>query len=221
MSWKQSARHSANHEVVLPQVFVFYTLLQSQPWADWQPALPPAYSERLGRMRNTDARARTLGGLWLLQHGMTLAGFGPAPLTALERDQHDRPRFTDGPEFNISHSGDLIACVITRELAVGLDVERVRQVDAEKLSRFLAPHERHEAASDSVSFFRAWTAREAVVKATGRAGLARIARVQIAADHASVDGEQLYLHRLALVAGYEACLATADAVIRIQHHKLT
>lgn len=192
-----------------PQVTVVYAFVDALPLADWRPDLPPAYSERLARMRSAGAHDRTLGGLWLLQQGASMAGLRAPALSTLERDDHDRPHLPDGPEFNISHSGDLVACALAHDCALGLDVERIKAVDTARLGRFLARDEHSAVEEDTEAFFNAWTAREAVVKATGQAGLARIARVQFTStDQAVVDGETLYVQRLALARGYKASLAT-------------
>lgn len=205
----------------MPRVTLVYGFVHTLPLADWQPDLPSAYSDRLTRMRSARARNQTLAGLWLLQQGAKLAGFGDLVLSALERNTDNRPCLPEGPEFNISHSGDLAACVIACDRALGLDVEKVRPVDTTRLGRFLSPNERSAAVEDIDAFFSAWTAREAVVKATGRAGLARIARVQFpGSDQATVDGERLHVQRLELAAGYKACLASVDTVPPVLCHKL-
>jgi 4'-phosphopantetheinyl transferase len=76
-------------------------------------------------------------------------------------------------EFNASHSGDLVAVAFSKETAVGVDVERRRQLtDTIALARRyfsaeeLAIVERASDARDA--FFAIWTAKEAIVKASGK-----------------------------------------------------
>ncbi|MEN6405138.1 MAG: 4'-phosphopantetheinyl transferase superfamily protein [Thermoguttaceae bacterium] len=80
--------------------------------------------------------------------------------------------------FNLSHSGELAMLAVTWGREVGIDVECVRPtVDAENIvRRFFAPGEQSAwlAANDQErlpAFFRAWTRKEAYLKARG-AGLA-------------------------------------------------
>ncbi len=80
-----------------------------------------------------------------------------------------------GLEFNISHSGQLVVLAVSQQ-PVGVDIEGPRAVsDARELAhRFFAPEERRtvEIAEDvPATFLAIWTAKEAVIKATGR-GLA-------------------------------------------------
>lgn len=95
---------------------------------------------------------------------------------------HGKPRLGPGRaplEFNLSHSGGLCLLAVARDRQVGVDVERVRNVpDALNIAgahfsaqeneviRSLPPGERRAA------FFRCWTRKEALIKATGE-GLGR------------------------------------------------
>jgi 4'-phosphopantetheinyl transferase len=77
--------------------------------------------------------------------------------------------------FNSSHSDELVLIALSRERAVGVDVERVRPIDmAPALAgRFLPSSSRthlsslHDRGRDE-AFLRLWTVREALAKASGR-----------------------------------------------------
>lgn len=189
--------------------FLVHAALSETPPADaWRPELSPAWRERLAGMRSESARRRTLAGLWLLREAASMAGLPEPTLTALRHDANGRPELPDGPIFNISHSGLHIACAITApDTPVGLDVERIRPIDPGRFARFLKDDD--DAARDAGAFFTAWTAREAVVKAGGRVGLARIARVRIDGNRAELDGERLHLQWPEVGTGVVACLASA------------
>lgn len=82
-----------------------------------------------------------------------------------------------GLEFNLSHSGDLVAYAFG-PVAVGIDVEQRRSLDAAALvKRFFAPEEWQAwqelpVAERETAFFQAWTIKEAYLKAIGT-GLSR------------------------------------------------
>jgi 4'-phosphopantetheinyl transferase len=85
-----------------------------------------------------------------------------------------------GLEFNLSHTGDLALCAITRERSVGVDIEHLRPIDAAEqiITRFFSPREQAEFFESPLpdrprTFFRAWTRKEALLKATGE-GLASL-----------------------------------------------
>lgn len=76
-------------------------------------------------------------------------------------------------EFNASHSGDLAAVAFAKETAVGVDVERRRELtDTLALARRYFSAEEvaivERAADMGDAFFAIWTAKEAIVKASGK-----------------------------------------------------
>ena len=76
-------------------------------------------------------------------------------------------------EFNASHSGDLVALAFAKKTAVGVDVEhRRRLTDTLALARRYFSAEEvaivERAADAGDAFFAIWTAKEAIVKASGK-----------------------------------------------------
>lgn len=96
-----------------------------------------------------------------------------------EKTSHGRPEVSarcgvPGLRFNISHSRGVVACIVTRDLDCGVDVESIdARYDLHDLSRtVLAPSElaRFTAATEtgqSLLFCRYWTLKEAYAKALG------------------------------------------------------
>lgn len=77
-------------------------------------------------------------------------------------------------QFNISHSGDMVLLGMSRDRAIGVDVEQIRPLpDALKLARrFFCEAEWEKIRGlpsnlTSRTFFTAWTRKEAFLKATG------------------------------------------------------
>lgn len=94
----------------------------------------------------------------------------------VSRTDTGKPVITEGVQFNVSHSGDLILMALSDERAVGVDVERKREVQRVEalLQRWLSPDEQaahaslHESgASASEAFLRLWSLKEARLKALG------------------------------------------------------
>src|SRR5437879_3265853 len=82
----------------------------------------------------------------------------------------ERPQFA----FNLSHSRGLVACVVARDVDVGIDVERVGSgTDIIDLARRhfssaeVAELERCESGARAARFTELWTLKESYVKATG------------------------------------------------------
>ncbi len=104
-------------------------------------------------------------------------------------------------EFSASSSGDLALCAVSRE-AVGVDVEQVRRDGWQAVARcYLSAGEREAIGRHGPeAFYRAWTRREALVKARG--GTLAHALRERRTPH---DG--LTLHVLDIADGYAASLA--------------
>jgi 4'-phosphopantetheinyl transferase len=85
-----------------------------------------------------------------------------------ECDQpHGKPTVRDAADLqvSVSHSAELVAVAVTEAAPIGVDVEFMVERDYPGLARsFLAAGERVD---DADSFYRLWTRKEALVKATG------------------------------------------------------
>ncbi|MCA1777862.1 MAG: 4'-phosphopantetheinyl transferase superfamily protein [Xanthomonadaceae bacterium] len=113
----------------------------------------------------------------------------PGRDVAIVRSAAGKPQLGPGspdPElqFNLSHAGELMAVAITRAVPVGIDIELGnRPVRWQKLSRrwFSAAEsdwlQSLEASMARHEFLRAWTLREAMIKAMGSSIGASIAAI--------------------------------------------
>ncbi len=69
--------------------------------------------------------------------------------------------------FNVSHSKGLIALAVSENREVGLDIEQIREPKHGLVSYACSPKEA-EYVKDGKTFFEIWTAKESLVKASGR-----------------------------------------------------
>lgn len=97
--------------------------------------------------------------------------------------------------FSISHSGDYVACTFA-DREVGLDLQQVRRLDAEKLARrffseeelaLIGALETEQQRADC--FFRLWCRKEAYGKLTGR-GAAGVLGMNVSGDMPDVEWEE-------------------------------
>ena len=129
----------------------------------------------------------------------------------LSKAEQGKPYFKEYPwlHFSISHSGEYWLCAISQQ-ELGLDVERIRTVDAVKLSRrFFHPKEHDYLRAHPEDFFLLWTAKESYVKYTGR-GIAGsfgdFSAVEDGKLSDSING--VLLRHLPLEENYALCLCT-------------
>lgn len=132
--------------------------------------LDPAERERLDRFRRAADRARYLAAHALGRLVLAEAtGTAPAEL-AFDRTcrcgaQHGKPTLPGGPQFSLTHAGDLVGLAVHDD-PVGVDVEQVRPLTdlAAMAEHVCSPA---EAVADADAFFTLWTRKEALLKATG------------------------------------------------------
>lgn len=150
---------------------------------------------------------------------------------------HGKPHCPIGPQFNVSHAGDLILLALHPNRPVGVDVERLRPaLDWRAVARRMLPVSEQQAlealpeAGRAEAFLAAWCRLEARLKACGDglAGLERLREQErqsggtgpdatattavSPADHhrsegSATPGEQLWA--VAVPAGYRAAVALA------------
>ena len=112
---------------------------------------------------------------------------------------YGKPYIADGPEFSLSHSGELACCAVA-DSPVGVDIQHIRGYSASVAERWFSKEEREyiDASSDRDSAFTLlWTARESYVKAAG-GGIGRDmgkVNIHIAEGTLSVPGASLYLYQ--------------------------
>jgi 4'-phosphopantetheinyl transferase len=127
-------------------------------------------------------------------------------------------------QFNLSHSGDWILIAVAQNRRVGMDLELIQdRPELRQIARSFwaesewAALERVSAQQWLQAFYRVWTRKEAVLKASGRGIAAGLGRPEVSAAlndrdlpaclHAGYDGTHWVIHDLAFDSRYAAALA--------------
>lgn len=140
--------------------------------------LPRQSSNRLAAMTNASNRLRSAAGEVLARYAVSeFSGLGNAEFF-IETLPKGKPYVSSHPDvhFNVSHSGDLVACAISGS-DVGIDVEHTRRVNYRIAERYFTKSEQedlfnlNEPAREDY-FFKLWTIKESYLKAIGT-GLTR------------------------------------------------
>ncbi|MEX2151897.1 MAG: 4'-phosphopantetheinyl transferase superfamily protein [Gemmatimonadaceae bacterium] len=131
---------------------------------------------RLGTYRSRDAAER-----YVVTRSLVRIVLGdrlgiPAREIGVSRTDTGKPVVAEGVHFNVSHSGDLVLLALSDTRAIGVDVERRRDVArVESLTqRWLTDDERRDlqrlratGVTESEAFLRVWSLKEARLKALG------------------------------------------------------
>ena len=135
--------------------------------------LPESVAESSYRYRTPARRLEFLAGRWLLQRGLKLID-SRKTLDDIVFSGSDnawgKPFFEDGPFFSISHSRGLVACAISNDQEVGLDVEAYRPIRPENLRNWFTADEMdviQNAVDPETELMQWWTIKEALFKGQG------------------------------------------------------
>jgi 4'-phosphopantetheinyl transferase len=171
--------------------------------ADLAASLVPVEQQRWESLRLPEDRERFLRGRGGLRRLLGAWRDEPPEAVPIGAGAHGKPCCDGGPEFNLSHSGDLILLALHRERAVGVDVEQLRPGLAWRpIARRVLPPAEWQAleAEGAEAFLAAWCRLEARLKAQGL-GLAGLGQPAVAVE----------LWDVAVPLGYRAALALALA----------
>jgi 4'-phosphopantetheinyl transferase len=187
--------------------------------AEFAACLSRQERQRHAALRRPDDRERFLLGRGALRRLLgTWLELAPVAVP-IESGPHGKPRCPGGPEFNVSHSGDLILLALHPSRPVGVDVEQARPgLPWWLIARRVLPPVEWEAlealaaaapAAAADAFLAAWCRLEARLKAEGRglAGLGDFRRPGGAAATRGPGDAAPALFDVAVPAGYRAAVA--------------
>jgi 4'-phosphopantetheinyl transferase len=192
--------------------------------------------ERAGRYHFREDRARLALGRRVLAALLRGQPGLEAPPLELKLTDKGQPYLPDRPDvaFSISHAGDLVVVALTVGARVGVDVESLnrrvefeaiaeRIFNAADLARFRTVPE----AEKERAFFRAWTGKEAVLKARGVGLSGGLADISVPLNDSAEtiraeDGEIWRIQPLTVADGHVGTVACDDPsrALRARHFTL-
>ncbi len=136
--------------------------------------LPSFRKEKVDRLQSIEKKVLSMGVFLLLADALRKRGISPEEIE-FSYNANGKPTLTHFPNvhFSLSHSGNTVFCAVS-DAAVGCDVERIRRINQNIPNRFFSPGEQAQIdaqptqADKEKMFFRLWTLKESVIKATGQ-----------------------------------------------------
>lgn len=202
--------------------------------AEWERA-------RASRFATDTLRFRWLGAHIALRRVLAAALDVPAAMIAYAKGPQGKPFVAHpasaGLEFNFSDSGEQALIAVSRDGAIGADLEACRPLSdlAAVATSHFATDERTPLlalpqAEQHAAFYRIWTRKEAYLKALGEGlsyGLGRFAVTMDATDarlvHVDGDarvGSQWHIAPIRVDDGYEACVAAPWRIDDVRVHDI-
>ncbi len=212
----------------------FDARLPDHLWNEAIDIMPASIAERIARYIRWQDRHCVLMGKLLLRYGYAktihqnsndcdVKGVTDSNiLEKLDESPHGRPVLKDkNVDFNISHSQTCIICGISNCAKIGLDIEKIRQIELTDFKKYMNEDEwsKIQNANDPHSgFFEYWTMKESVMKADGRGLSIPFDDIILSNAHADLYDTRWYFKTLDIDTGYKCHLATdiKNSRIRIE-----
>jgi 4'-phosphopantetheinyl transferase len=152
-----------------------------------------------------DDRLRFLLGRMLMRRALADAGLHGAHI----RRSRWGKLLTNACDFNITHAGIYVACVISTTYRVGVDVEQMMPIDPESYSSCWSRNElEHIRRFGNHAFFDLWTKKEAVLKACGVGLIDNLASLDVTNHSVRFNNVTWYTYPITIDGNYKMHVAT-------------
>lgn len=157
-------------ELYASDVSMFY---EEEKFKQFLSKASPFRQEKALRFKWRKDQALSLGAGLLLDYGLQQYS-DTFPLPAeYEEGEFGKPFFRndDKVKFNLSHSGTFVMCGISTDGEIGVDIEEMRPVDIDLMSRIFTKEEQiflSESKEKERDFYKLWVCKESFMKIIGK-----------------------------------------------------
>ncbi|MEO6850667.1 MAG: 4'-phosphopantetheinyl transferase superfamily protein [Mucilaginibacter sp.] len=180
--------------------------------ADKLNLLPVALQQQALRKRLwVDKQLSIAGKLLLLQVMRELRI--DQPLYDLKYTEYHRPYFYADFDFNIAHSGNIVVCCGTLTGRVGIDIEKIKEINITDYSDYFTPDEWRLINSypdKHNGFYDMWTRKEAVLKAMGTGLNTSLLDIDVVTNNKSFEGVEYYIRKLDINKDYSSHIVSTE-----------
>ncbi|CAD0222591.1 4'-phosphopantetheinyl transferase family protein [Chryseobacterium sp. JV274] len=201
-------------------MIILYTFISEEKHQSLLDRYLPVFSDDMKRdilryRRWQDAQLSLLGKL-LLRHG--LRTFYNIPEVEIGILPNKKPYLKGhNLHFNISHSKDLVACVIA-EYPLGIDVEyNDPKVSYRDFIFQMTPNEMQEiqdGMDKMKGFFTYWTRKEAAIKAHGGGMILPLDSFEVTNGECVIEDEKFFIKEIFIHKDYHSYMASSDPKIK-------
>lgn len=177
--------------------------------------LPAQMRERVTRFRLLKDAQLYVAGKLLLRYLLVSQGLASESLEKIEYKPSRCPYIPGGAFFSTSHSGQIVVCALALDQRLGIDIEIIQNVDIADFATVFTTNELRmikSAANPVKEFFKFWTRKEAVLKATTEGFQIPAAQVDVVSENVRINGTNWFLKELFLDDSYAFHIAT-DSVL--------
>ena len=173
------------------------------------------FQEKIVKYRRWQDAQLTLLGRLLLKEGMLIFNKKINP-DGIQFTKYNKPFIKDKTiQFNISHSGKIVACALTYYSTIGIDIENIHKIKVEDFKNQMTKNEQDTIFnSENVedAFFMYWTQKEAVLKAHGNGLSIPLKSFEIKNNKTSIGSENYYLCEVPFIKAYSCHIASSEQI---------
>ncbi|MDW7694629.1 4'-phosphopantetheinyl transferase superfamily protein [Flammeovirgaceae bacterium SG7u.111] len=212
----------------MKEILVLWMYLDAQKKAILLKEVYPSLSTSLQEYHDSflfeKDRFHFLAGRKMLMDSLVKEGLGQELINHIKQNDFGRPYIENAPDFNISHSGELVVMAWSKVSRIGVDTEEIRTIDFTEYEEFFTPLEVLSIKNNTnlaEQCLRVWTRKEALGKYLGK-GLSedRLASIDVLQPFVSMEGQNLFFHEVDLLPAYITHLVTdlPNAKITLLRH---
>ena len=189
----------------------FQNPLNAEQFRNYTNRLPISLKKKTFRYRNWKDKHSHLFGKLLLSESLRNIDEKKITLDDLKYTEFDRPYFDSNIDFNISHSADYVICAIAREVHIGVDIEKKKEIKIDNFRNQMTKNQWNEITSSldsNLLFLKYWTMKESMAKANGMGLNIKFANISFEQNIAKYNKEIWYLSELKIDSDYVAFIAS-------------
>ncbi|MGE5458201.1 MAG: 4'-phosphopantetheinyl transferase family protein [Methanococcaceae archaeon] len=209
------------------KIYYAYTdILLNNDLADFHRQLPLPAKTKLSQLKRDEDKHLLLTSLILLSKALSDNGYADFKLSGLQYTEAGRPFFAGSPfDFNISHTADCAAVAFSKNCRVGIDVEKITEIDLSDFTDYFTIEQWNDIYSDEDKykrFYYYWTLIESGVKADGR-GLSLITTqsINLTAGRLFIDNVQWFYNHYYFDQLISCCITTDKIINSCEINKIT
>jgi 4'-phosphopantetheinyl transferase len=194
-------------------VKIYYTYLSKdfheKRFDKYLTRFPIKLIDKIKRLRKwEDAQANLLSKLLLSQ---ALFDGDLNCLELINYSKYGRPYIMYCPDFNISHSGDIVVCAIIKNNDIGVDIEQVSKIEINDFVSVMTNLEMlniQKSDNPIRKFYEYWTKKESLLKLQGTGISEEINSFEVLGNKVLFPDDKIYLKGISISDKYICHIAT-------------
>lgn len=203
-------------------IYILYTLIKEDNHENlmnnFLPKFSTEFQDKIIRYRRWQDAQLSLLGRGLLVKGMEKINCSFTE-SDLKYNTFNKPYFDSiNVSFNISHSGEVVLCVLSIE-DVGIDIEEIKPIKILDFKSQMTGNEWvlvNESENSKRSFYNYWTQKEAVIKAHGKGLSIPLKSFEVQNMKTTIGSENFFLKKITIKEDYSCHLALKKSLNAIE-----